>query len=409
MNSRSTHLKRGFVVTLGLLTGISAFTIDVSLPAIPAMADALATTLSRGQQIVGVFMAGMALGQVPAGLISDRVGRLPVLYVGVVLFGTGAIAAAATSDIEAMLIARFVQGLGSSAAIVLSRAIVRDVASGKEAAKLMAVLMMIFTAAPVVAPTIGAFIISIWGWRAPFILVAALGLVVLVGIRVYITETHAPGPNVHPLRQFKSSVAEFFSHRQSIFGLLMIVLPPAGFMSVIPISSALIVETYGYSLRAFGFIFALAGLSILLGSLINRLLVTRFDMVQLITLGVVLLGAAGAQFIAMMWLGQVPLWWLWGNLCLFFVSTTILMPNAVVIALDPLPKIAGMASSIVGTLQGFAGAAGAICGAIIYDGSVRNSVLIVAMVSLATVTMFLLRPLIAPGPFVHHEDELARD
>jgi len=132
-------------------------------------------------------------------------------------------------------------------------------------------------------------------------------------------------------------------------------------------------------------------------------------MVQLITLGVVLLGAAGAQFIAMMWLGQVPLWWLWGNLCLFFVSTTILMPNAVVIALDPLPKIAGMASSIVGTLQGFAGAAGAICGAIIYDGSVRNSVLIVAMVSLATVTMFLLRPLIAPGPFVHHEDELARD
>lgn len=409
MNSRSTHLKRGFVVTLGLLTGISAFTIDVSLPAIPAMADALATTLSRGQQIVGVFMAGMALGQVPAGLISDRVGRLPVLYVGVGLFGTGAIAAAATSDIEAMLIARFVQGLGSSAAIVLSRAIVRDVASGKEAAKLMAVLMMIFTAAPVVAPTIGAFIISIWGWRAPFILVAALGLVVLVGIRVYITETHAPGPNVHPLRQFKSSVAEFFSHRQSIFGLLMIVLPPAGFMSVIPISSALIVETYGYSLRAFGFIFALAGLSILLGSLINRLLVTRFDMVQLITLGVVLLGAAGAQFIAMMWLGQVPLWWLWGNLCLFFVSTTILMPNAVVIALDPLPKIAGMASSIVGTLQGFAGAAGAICGAIIYDGSVRNSVLIVAMVSLATVTMFLLRPLIAPGPFVHHEDELARD
>jgi len=409
VNSRSTHLKRGFVVTLGLLTGISAFTIDVSLPAIPAMADALATTLSRGQQIVGVFMAGMALGQVPAGLISDRVGRLPVLYVGVGLFGTGAIAAAATSDIEAMLIARFVQGLGSSAAIVLSRAIVRDVASGKEAAKLMAVLMMIFTAAPVVAPTIGAFIISIWGWRAPFILVAALGLVVLVGIRVYITETHAPGPNVHPLRQFKSSVAEFFSHRQSIFGLLMIVLPPAGFMSVIPISSALIVETYGYSLRAFGFIFALAGLSILLGSLINRLLVTRFDMVQLITLGVVLLGAAGAQFIAMMWLGQVPLWWLWGNLCLFFVSTTILMPNAVVIALDPLPKIAGMASSIVGTLQGFAGAAGAICGAIIYDGSVRNSVLIVAMVSLATVTMFLLRPLIAPGPFVHHEDELARD
>jgi DHA1 family bicyclomycin/chloramphenicol resistance-like MFS transporter len=409
VNSPSNHLKRGFVVTLGLLTGISAFTIDVSLPAIPAMADALATTLSRGQQIVGVFMAGMAVGQVPAGLISDRIGRLPVMYVGMVLFVAGAIAAAATNDIEAMLIARFIQGLGSSTAIVLSRAIVRDVSSGKEAARLMSVLMMIFTAAPVIAPTIGALIITAWGWRAPFVLVAGLGLMVLISIRVYLTETHSPGPNVHPLRQFKSSVQEFFSHRQSIFGLLMVILPPAGFMSIIPISSALVVETYGFSLQAFGFIFAAAGLSILLGSFINRLLVVRFDMMQLMAFGIVLLGTAGAQFFAMIWLDQAPLWWLWGNVCLFFVSVTILMPNAVVVALDPLPKIAGVASSIVGTLQGFTGAAGAIGGAIIYDGSVRNSVTIVTLVSMVALTMFLLRPLIAPGPFVHHEDELARD
>jgi DHA1 family bicyclomycin/chloramphenicol resistance-like MFS transporter len=409
VNPPSTHLKRGFVATLGLLTGMAAFTVDVSLPAIPAMAEALATTLSRGQQIVGVFMAGMAVGQMPAGLISDRIGRLPVLYVGLGLFALGAVAAAATTNIEAMLIARFIQGLGSSSAVVLSRAIVRDVASGKEAAKLMSVLMMIFTAAPVIAPSIGAILVTIWGWRAPFFVVAAIGFIGLVGIRANITETHTPGPNVHPLRQFKSSVAEFFSHRQSIFGLLMIILPPAGFMSVIPISSALIVETYGFSLQAFGFIFALAGLSILLGSFINRLLVVRFDMMQLITLGVVLHGAAGAQLFAMMWLDQVPLWWLWGNVCLFMISTAILMPNALVVALDPLPKIAGVASSIVGTLQGFTGAAAAIGSAVIYDGSVRNSVTIVALVSMVTVTMFLLRPLIAPGPFVHHEDELARD
>jgi len=409
VNLPSTHLKRGFVATLGLLTGVAAFTVDVSLPAIPAMAEALATTLSRSQQIVGVFMAGMAVGQMPAGLIADRIGRLPVVYVGMGLFTAGAVAAAATSDIEAMLIARFVQGLGSSAAVVLSRAIVRDVTSGKEAAKLMAVLMMIFTVAPVIAPSIGAILVTLWGWRAPFFVVAGIGFISLVGIRANLTETHTPGPNVHPLRQLKTGVAEFFSHRQSVFGLLMIILPPAGFLSVIPISSALIVETYGFSLQAFGIIFALAGLSILLGSLVNRLLVVRFDMMQLITLGVVLLGTAGAQLIAMMWLDQAPLWWLWGNICLFMISTAILMPNATVVALDPVPKIAGVASSILGTLQSVTGAAGAIGGAIIYNGSVRNSVVIVALVSVVTVTMFLLRPLIAPGPFVHHEDELAQN
>jgi DHA1 family bicyclomycin/chloramphenicol resistance-like MFS transporter len=388
---------------------MAAFTVDVSLPAVPAMADALATSLSRGQQIIGVFLAGMAVFQIPAGLISDRIGRLPVLYIGTGLFALGAVAAAATSNIDAMLWARFVQGLGASSAIVLSRAIVRDVASGQEAARLMSVLMMIFTAAPVIAPSIGAVLVTTWGWRAPFIVVAILGFIIIAGIRANITETHTPVANVHPLRQLQSSIAEFFSHRQSIFGLLMIVLPPAGFLSVIPISSALIVESYGFSLQAFGLIFACAGLSILFGSFLNRLLVARFDMLQLIALAATLLFVCGLQFLFMLWSNQAPLWWLWGNVCLFMIATAVLMPNALVLALDPLPKIAGVASSIVGTLQSITGAAGAIVGAIIYDGSVRNSVTIIASTSIITVAMFLFRPLIAPGPFVHHPDELARD
>lgn len=409
MNPPPNYHKRSFVATLGLLTGMAAFTVDVSLPAVPAMVEALSTTLSRGQQIIGVFMAGMAFGQIPAGLISDRIGRLPVLYVGMCLFALGAVAAAATSDIEAMLGARFIQGLGASSAIVLSRAIVRDIASGKEAAKLMSVLMMIFTAAPVIAPSIGAVLVTTWGWRAPFIVVAILGFIIIGGIRANITETHIPGPNERPLQQLKSSIVEFFSHRQSVFGLLMIILPPAGFMSVIPVSSALIVETYGFSLQAFGLIFACAGLSILLGSFINRLIVARLDMLLLIALGIILLAFSGSQLLVMMWLDWAPLWWLWGNVCLFMISTALIMPNALVVALDPMPKIAGVASSIVGTLQNLAGAAGAIGGAIIYDGSVRNSVAIIALTAATTVVMFLLRPLIAPGPLVHHPDVLARD
>ncbi len=94
MNPPALSQRRSFVATLGLLTAIAAFTVDVSLPAIPAMVDALATSLSRGQQIVGIFMFGMAFGQIPAGLVSDRVGRLPVLYAGMVLFFVGAIASA---------------------------------------------------------------------------------------------------------------------------------------------------------------------------------------------------------------------------------------------------------------------------------------------------------------------------
>ena len=121
--------RRSFIVTLGLLTAVAALTIDMSLPAIPEMVGPLGTSLPRGQLIVGLFMLGMAVGQIPAGLFSDRVGRVPVLYTGLGLFTIAAWVATFAQNIDTMLAARFVQGMGGASAIVLSRAIVRDVSS----------------------------------------------------------------------------------------------------------------------------------------------------------------------------------------------------------------------------------------------------------------------------------------
>ncbi len=408
MNTDPLH-RKSFIITLGLLTAVAALTVDLSLPAIPAMVLALDTTLSHGQQIVGVFMVGMACGQIPAGLFADRLGRLPVLYVGMVIFTVAAVVAATASDIEVMLEARFVQGVGAAAAIVLSRAIVRDVSSGRDSARLMSLMTMIFTAAPVVAPSIGALLVAHWDWRAPFIVIAACGFVMIFGIRANLVETHTPSVNVHPVRQLISSFREFFSHRQSIFGLLLIVIPPAGFMSIIAVSAALTVEIYGFSLEAYGLIFACAGLSILVGSIINRWLVMRFDQLQLIALGAGLIFASSAQLMIIAWLDTAPFWWVWSCVCLFMFTIAILMSNSMVVALDPLPRIAGVASSIIGTLQNLFGAAGALLGAVIYDGSVRNSVVIMATVGIVVTGVFLLRPFIAPGDLVHHPDELARD
>jgi DHA1 family bicyclomycin/chloramphenicol resistance-like MFS transporter len=400
--------KRSFIVTLGLLTGLAAFTVDVSLPAVPAMVDALSTNLSRGQKIVGIFMIGMAFGQIPAGLISDRLGRLPVLYVGLGLFAIGAIASATANSIDTMLAGRFVQGIGAAPAIVLSRAIVRDISSGKAAARLMSLMTMIFTVAPVIAPSIGALLVSQLGWRAPFVLVIALAFVILLLIRINLTETHQPGENQHPVRQLKDSFTEFFSHRQSIFGLLLIVIPPAGFLSVIAVAAALVVEIYGFSVTQFGLIFATLGLSILAGAGFNRLLVSRFEGMQIIAIGILLYGISGVTLLAVAWLDSAPFLLVWPAIALFMFTVAIVMPNATVLALDPLPKIAGVASSIIGTLQNVFGATGALLGATIYNGSVRNAVIIMGTTGVVSVLIFLAKPLLCPR-IVHHPDELARD
>jgi len=400
--------RRSFIITLGLLTAVAALTVDMSLPAIPDMVRSLATVLPRGQLIVGAFMFGMACGQIPAGLFSDRLGRLPVLYVGMSLFAAAASVASLAQSIEVMLAARFVQGIGGASAVVLSRAIVRDIASGKDAARLMSLMTMIFTVAPVVAPSIGALLVAHWGWRAPFVVIAAGGLVMLAGIRGNLVETHAANPIGHPLRQLQRSFAEFFRYRQSIFGLLLIVVPPAGFMSVIAVSAALAVEIYGFTVQAYGLIFACAGLSILAGSMVNRMLVARIDMLPLIGIGVAMMAAASLQLLLAAWLNAAPFAWIWGCVCLFFFAVPIVLSNSMVLALDPLPSIAGVASSIIGTIQNVFGAVGAILGASIYDGTLRNAVIIIGAAGVAMLTIFLLRPLIC-GSIVHHPDELARD
>ncbi len=397
------------MLTLGLLTAVAALTIDMSLPAIPDMVRSLATDLPKGQLIVGAFMLGMACGQIPAGLFSDRLGRLPVLYAGMSLFTLAAIVAALAQSIDLMLAARFVQGIGGASAVVLSRAIVRDIASGKDAAKLMSLMTMIFTVAPVVAPSIGALMVAQWGWRAPFATIAAGGIFMLAGIRSNLLETHSPNADGHPLRQLQRSIAEFFSHRQSIFGLLLIVVPPAGFMSVIAVSAALVVEIYGFSVQAYGLIFACAGLSILAGSIVNRLLVPRIEIVPLIRIGITMMSVASLQFLLAGWLNAAPFAWVWGSVCLFFFSVPIVLANAMVLALDPLPRIAGVASSIIGTIQNVVGATGAILGASIYDGTLRNAVVIIGSAGFVMLLIFLLRPLICGGPIVHRPVESARN
>ncbi len=400
---------RGFVVTLGALTAVAALTTDMSLPAVPTMVRALETNLSIGQQIVGVFMLGMAIGNVPAGLVADRYGRMPVLYAGMTLFTLAACAAAAALNIELMLAARFFQGAGASAAIVVARAIVRDVAHGREAVRMLSVMTMLLTAAPVIAPSVGAFLVAHGNWRAPFAVIAAAGFVLLYSVRRCLFETFRPEPRQHPVRQLLSSITEFFSHRQSVFGLLLIIMLPAGFMSLITISAALCIEIYGFSVQVYGLLFALAGIAVLLGAMLNRSLVERFDPLRLLQLAMLLIAISGGQLLVICYLDAAPFWWLWSSVCLFMMTIGIVMPNATVIALDPLPKIAGIASSIIGTSQSLFGAIGAMIGALIYDGSVRNSVILIAGVAALTLTVFLLRPLIVSGPIVHRSDEPAED
>jgi DHA1 family bicyclomycin/chloramphenicol resistance-like MFS transporter len=390
------------VVALGLLSGLAATAVDLSLPAIPLMVRDLTTDMSTGQQIVGLYIAGIAIGQLPAGLVSDRIGRLPVLYAGMGIFTIASLVTSLANDIDVMLVARFVQGLGASAGIVLSRAIVRDVSSGADAARLMSMMVMIFTIAPMLAPMFGSLLVTTLGWRSSFAAVTVFGLLTVYAIHRSLHETHVPSGKQKIVHQLWQSLREFFSHRQSILGLLMVLLAAVGYMSMISGSAALIIEIYAFPVKYFGFIFALQGAGLLLGSSLNRRLLLRFSSMQMLGVGATLTCIASLQMLLIAWLGQAGFWWVWANACLYMFGSSFIMTNGAVLALDPVPRIAGVASSIIGTIQGVAAATSAIVAGVIYDGTPGKSVVILGFAGVAVAATYLSRKVILGGQDLFH-------
>jgi len=379
---------RWFVLALSLLGGLAAIAVDLSLPAIPGTVAALDAPMSAGQQIVGYYIAGIALGQLPAGLVSDRIGRLPVIYAGMTVFTVAAIVATLATSIEVLLLARFVQGLGASAGIVLSRAIVRDITSGAEAARLLSLMVMIFTVAPMLAPMFGSLLVTTLGWRSSFAAVAVLGLAAILLLQRALFETHTPSPQPGIFRQLAASLREFASHRMSLLGALMVMLAAAGYMSMISGSAALIIEIYRFPTGYFGFVFALQGAGLLIGSSLNRRLLLRYSSLRLLGLGAALASAAAVQMLLIAWLGTAPFWWVWANACLFMFGSAFIMTNGTAIALDPVPRIAGVGSSLIGTFQGLAASASAMLASALYDGSVVGSILILGGAGIALVLVY---------------------
>ncbi|AAL51786.1 MULTISPECIES: multidrug effflux MFS transporter [Brucella] len=169
-------------IVLGLLSAIGPFAIDMYLPALPTIATDLRAETGAVQMSLLAFFLALALAQLFCGPLSDMVGRKLPLYGGLVLFAIGSIGSALAANIDVLVLFRFIQGLGAAAGMVIPRAIVRDLHTGVEAARLMSLLMLVFSISPILAPLTGSIIISFFGWRGVFwavLLAAGIGIILV--------------------------------------------------------------------------------------------------------------------------------------------------------------------------------------------------------------------------------------
>src|SRR5689334_11449486 len=180
----------GWLIVIAVMAGIGPVSIDLYLPAFPMIEAEFGET--GVERTMASYLVGLAIGQLLYGPISDRFGRKPPLYFGFVVYTIGAIGCALSTSMTMLMICRVVQALGACSGLAIGRAIVRDRCEPEQAARVFSTLMTIVSAAPILAPIAGGFIVASFGWRATFFIQAGLGIGILTAMHFLLTESRDP-------------------------------------------------------------------------------------------------------------------------------------------------------------------------------------------------------------------------
>ncbi|WP_410642055.1 multidrug effflux MFS transporter [Amycolatopsis sp. lyj-346] len=350
--SRRAQLK--FVLVLGGLTAFGPLSIDMYLPALPRMATDLHAADSTVQLTLSAFIAGLALGQLVLGPLSDALGRRRPLIAGLVLYVVGSVLCAVSPDALLLVAARFVQSLGAAAGIVIARATVRDLFSGTAMTKFFSTLMLVSGLAPILAPLIGGQLLNWTSWRGVFVVLTAFGALLLAVVVFFLPE---PSASRSPARlgQVMRTYGRLARDRSFAGYALASGLLFASMFAYISGSSFALQGVYGLSPQAYSVVFGVNGVGIVLAGQLNGRLVGRVRERVLLLAGL-LLGVAGGVFVLASAVFRAPLAVLLVSLFLLVSSIGLVMPNASSLALAPHARSAGAASALLGVLQFAVGA-----------------------------------------------------
>ncbi len=339
-----------------MLLATVAFSIDSMLPALPQISAELSPgRVNRAQLVIGSFVLGMGLGSFVAGPLSDSFGRKPVIVGGAVLYTIGAVLASAAGSLEMLLAARVLQGLGVAGPRIVSIAMVRDLYSGRQMARVVSFAMTIFVLVPAAAPALGSLIITHFGWRGLFLSFVIFAVVSAVWLGLRQPETLPPKAR----RAFRfgalwAAMREVLSNRIVVTCTAVMTLGLGTLFATLSSIQQIFSETFG---RGQGFPFWFAGIALLSGlaSVVNARLVVRLGMRLMITsaLGaqVLVSAAVAAMTFFNLWPEALyfPGYFLWTTGVFFMAGLTFGNLNA--LALEPMGHIAGMAASVTAAIS----------------------------------------------------------
>jgi DHA1 family bicyclomycin/chloramphenicol resistance-like MFS transporter len=346
-------------VLLGALTGLTPLAVDMYLPALPSLTRDLSTSSSAAQLTLAALLVGLASGQLLAGPMSDRLGRRPPVLAGLAGFVVASIGCALAPSVAVLVGLRFLQGFAGAAAVVVARAVVRDLYVGVDLARAFASLMLVMGAAPVLAPVLGAQVLRLTGWRGVFVVLTVAGALLGVAVLRWLPETLPPerrndGGLGHTLRVFAGLLHDRGFLIPSLAG-------SAGFAAMfayIAGSPYVLQELHGLSPQAYSAVFGLNAAMLILLSQVSSRVVARTGPGALLVTGATA-SVVGAAVLVVTALARLDLPVLLVGLVLVVGSVGLIAPNATALALAEHGRTAGAASALLGVLQFFLGAVAA--------------------------------------------------
>jgi DHA1 family bicyclomycin/chloramphenicol resistance-like MFS transporter len=338
---------------LSLLTALGPLSMDMYLPSLPDIGRTLNAPIVQVQLTISSYLFGFAAGQIFYGPVSDRFGRRPVLLGALVLYALATIGCAVAQSIGGLIALRFLQAVGGAGAIVLARAVVRDIYSGVRAGRELSLMGAITGVAPIIAPVIGGGLQIWFGWRATFVLLVAFAaLIGVVAARLLpetLRETIKTPFSLSMMSEMYRSVAV---HRGFLAYLAILTSAFIGLFAWI--SGAPVVmqsAIYGLSPFAFGVTFAVGAGGYVLGTFIAARIVMRLGLDRLIGIGTAGMALGGLAMAAVIGAALSHVLWFVAAMTLYLAGLGFALPATMAGALTPFPDRAGTASSVLGFAQ----------------------------------------------------------
>lgn len=371
------------VILLSAMSAIGPLSIDLYLPSLPSIASALATSATAVQATVAVFFAGMAVGQLFYGPASDRFGRRKPLLFGLAIYVMGSGACAGAIGIRALLLGRAAQAVGACATPLIARAIVRDHFDYQQSARFLSLMALIAGAAPILAPSAGALLLPVLGWRGIFAILALFGLLLGATIFALLPESRTEAAARHSRSEHPFKAYAALLRERRLMGYVAAgAFNGAIVFTYIAASPSVLMQTYGAAPRQFGLLFGLNAIGIIGASQLNRMLLRKFsaDAVLAAATLISVVVAAGLLSANVARVGGLAA--VMAPLFLLVSSGALIQANALAGALSIDPLRAGSCAALFGSFSFGAGALAAMLAGALSDGTARPMALVILVSTL---------------------------